>query len=163
MKTLLLMRHGKSCWNDAALSDEQRPLNPRGRTAAVRMARLIQQQRLIPDRILCSTAVRTRQTCDLLQNAWNSPVDTLLLEELYLCPATGFPAVLRNNGADAGRLLVIGHNPGLADFLAVHALEDEKFPTAALAVLTVDHHTWGQFQTDTPRRLNSLFRPRDLD
>ena len=71
-KKLFLMRHAKSDWADSSLSDMERPLNARGRASAPLMARWIQSHRSIPDVVLCSTAIRTRQTLGLLIENWSS-------------------------------------------------------------------------------------------
>ncbi len=63
---LILMRHAKSSWANVSQADFDRPLNERGRQAAPLMGRWLDEQGLIPDLILCSTARRTQETCDLL-------------------------------------------------------------------------------------------------
>ncbi len=66
MKTLLLLRHAKSSWNDPSLADHDRPLKKRGRKAAPRMGRWLQENGLRPDCVLCSTATRARETLQLV-------------------------------------------------------------------------------------------------
>lgn len=161
MKTLLLMRHAKSSWKEAAIPDHERPLNGRGRQAAPKMGRLIQSRQLVPDVILCSTAVRARQTCELLFQ--ELPVEPQFLPDLYHCPANGLLDLLRALPDSADRVLLIGHNPGLADFLAAFAGFDEKFSTAALAELALDRPTWCEFTPQTSLKLINLWRPRELD
>ncbi|MFY8201813.1 MAG: SixA phosphatase family protein, partial [Pirellula staleyi] len=71
-KKLFLMRHAKSDWADASLSDKDRPLNARGRASATLMAQWMQSHQSVPDVVLCSTALRTRQTLELLTENWSS-------------------------------------------------------------------------------------------
>lgn len=163
MPTLLLMRHAKSSWKEASLSDHDRPLNRRGRKAAPQMGRLIRKHDLIPDRILCSTSVRTRQTCELLLSEWPQSPPVEFLAELYLCPADELIGVVQENAADAQRVLLLGHNPGFADFLANAVGYVEKFPTVAVASLQIPGDNWRTLDPDTPWRLQHLWRPRDLD
>ncbi len=162
MKTLLLMRHAKSSWDNDTLADHLRPLNRRGRAAATLIGRLIREHALLPDQILCSTSVRTRQTYDLLTEDWDNAVATKLLDELYHCPADGVPGILQHVTQDVGRVLLIGHNPGLSDFLAATVGFSETFPTAALAWLTVDLEQWSEFSARSPMQLRKIWRPRDL-
>ena len=75
-KILLLMRHAKSDWNNAGLTDKERPLNPRGRASAAIMADWLDRQNLIPDVVLCSSAVRTQQTLELMTEFWNSRMES---------------------------------------------------------------------------------------
>lgn len=163
MKTLLVMRHAKSSWQDESLDDHERPLNQRGRQAAPRMGALLLQHRLLPDQILCSTAARARQTWLLATQGWPRPVEARFLDELYHCPAERILPILRKLPRDAQRVLLIGHNPGLAEFLETTADFRGKFPTGALAQLTTDASAWSLVNSQTRFKLHQLWRPRDLD
>jgi phosphohistidine phosphatase len=166
MKTLCLLRHAKSDWDNPALSDHDRPLNKRGRKAARRMARLIQDEQVDIDHVLCSTAVRTQETWARMQDEWaDKPEATpVVVHErgLYLCEVDDIPPLIRRMPADCRSLLVIGHNPGMEEMLAALTGQPERFPTAALAVLHVEIDDWGEFSLDCPSRLKHLWRPREL-
>jgi phosphohistidine phosphatase len=163
MKTILLLRHAKSSWKDPALPDVARPLNRRGQAAALVMGRLVKRKSLWPDLILCSTAERTRQTCaGVLQSADRS-IPTRFLDDLYHCPAEGISRVLQQLPDDIQRVMIIGHNPELAEFLAFVAGFIDKFPTGGLAELTVDVETWSEMRPRQPMSLEQLWRPRDLE
>jgi phosphohistidine phosphatase len=166
MKTLCLLRHAKSDWDDPALADHDRPLNQRGRKAARRMARLIREERLAFDRVLCSTAVRTRATWERMQHEWaDEPQATPVVvyeRGLYLCDVEDFPPPIRRVPDDCRSLLVIGHNPGLEELLAALTGRRERFPTAALAVLELEIAAWEEFSLSSPARLVHLWRPREL-
>ena len=163
MKTLLVMRHAKSSWDDPASADRDRPLNRRGREAAEKMGRWMLERNLVPDRILSSDSERTRQTVTLLSSQWPRPIDTQFTAELYLCPAAEIADVVRKYGGDADRLLILGHNPGMEEFLEATVGYAKKFPTAAFAELRVDAASWSHFRVDSPISLESLRRPRELD
>lgn len=90
MKTLLLLRHAKSSWDDATLSDHDRPLKSRGIKAARRMGRLMREQDLCPDRILCSTAVRARETLRLALEESGIDPATEFTERLFHCSPSEF-------------------------------------------------------------------------
>ncbi len=171
MLRLALMRHAKSDWDDAALADHERPLAPRGLRDAPRMALWLAQQGFSPDRILCSTALRARQTCEILRENLPSPSRPLLLEGLYeFARMAPLRAAIANHGGDAQALLVIGHNAAIHE-LALHLAargprEDmadlsRKFPTAAVALLAFDATGWPQALARRGRLLRFM-RPKRL-
>lgn len=153
MRELLVLRHAKSNWDDIDAADHDRALSARGVKAASATGALIEARGWLPDRILCSTARRTRETLALASAAWPDihamPVSELA--GLYLAPPSRLLEIVRRQPDEAHRLLLIGHNPGLQTFvgrLAGHgALEpraaiEAKFPTAALARLTFEADSW---------------------
>jgi phosphohistidine phosphatase len=171
VKTVLLLRHAKSAWTDAGLSDHERPLNRRGERAAEAMAEHIAKKAPRPDLILCSTAIRTRQTLAPLVHRLAAPAPPILLEKgLYLAPEATLLARLRKAPDAAGTVLLIGHNDGiwqLAEVLAdrgraalLEALR-EKFPTGALAILRAPIERWADLAAGSAELL-AYVRPRDL-
>lgn len=149
-KTLLLLRHGKSGWDDPSLEDLQRPLTPRGRRAAAVMATYIQGASLIPDLILCSPAARARETFAVAARLWSAP-PMRLERPLYAGGSLAILERLRTLDDAIARAMVVGHNPGLQDLAGMlvadgegRALDamQEKFPTAALAVIRLDTRSW---------------------
>ncbi len=160
MKTLLLARHAKSSWDDSSLTDFQRPLNRRGRDDAPKLGRWLLVNDLVPDMVLCSPSKRTRETYCLMQYEW-PPVEAVFFpEELYHCPALNLCDVIRRVDAPAPRLMIVAHNPGLADFLFAAVEYDDKFPTAAVAWLTVEIDEWSAFHPQQPMCLRRIWRPR---
>ena len=121
MKTILFLRHAKSAWGTPALSDHERPLNRRGERAARAMAEHLAAQERRPDLILCSTAIRARQTLAPLVALW-SPAPGISFEEgLYLASEELLLGRLRALPDDVGTVLLIGHNDGIW-----HFAEDRK-------------------------------------
>jgi len=163
MRTLLLLRHAKSSWSDPTLDDHERPLKRRGTRAARQMARLINAEHLVPELVLCSTAVRARETLRLVleESGLTPPVQEL--ERLYHCSPAEFLAVLRDVPADPHTVLIVGHNPGLEEFLALLTGHAEPFPTAALASISLKIDDWSQLDAGIPGELTGLWRPRELD
>jgi phosphohistidine phosphatase len=159
MLTLYLFRHAKSAWDDPSLADFDRPLAPRGERAAPAMAAYMKAQGLGPDLVLCSAACRTRDTWALMAGTLDQP-RTTYLDEIYEAEPPALAAAIRRAPADARRLMLIGHNPGLEDLAhgliasgdrdARKALA-EKFPTAALAVIDFDIETWRDLAPATGR------------
>ena len=165
MKTLLLLRHAKSAWSDPRLDDHDRPLNGRGERAAKALADHIASQAPRPDLILCSTAMRTRQTLAPLVKRLGNPVPPISLENgLYLASEE----VLLAHGVPT--VLLIGHNDGIgqlaADLAASGPSEPlaalrEKYPTGALAVLSVPDGPWSDLEVGSAKLLEFVC-PRDL-
>ena len=162
VKTLLLLRHAKSSWDDSTLDDHDRPLKPRGIKAARRMGRLIREQSLHPELILCSTAVRARQTLHLLLDESGLKPVVELSEQIFHCPPSEFAIVLQGVGETIITVMLVGHNPGMEEFLFQLTGQNETFPTAALAVLELDLSNWLQFSETTRGRLVEIWRPKEL-
>jgi len=166
MRTLLLMRHAKSSWDRPDLADVDRPLAPRGRKAAPLIARYLAEQRLIPDLVLCSHALRVRETWELMTPA----VACKTLRSLYSAPPSRLLEPLRRVADEVRVLMMIGHNPGLGALAAglagagpKKALERlrTKFPTAGLVVLTFAIERWAELAAGGGR-LEDFVRPKDL-
>lgn len=167
MLELLLLRHAKSDWGDPDLADHDRDLAPRGLKAAPRMGRLLRRRGLVPDLVLCSTARRARRTWELASAELASPPPVRHLRGLYLATPAQMLAAIRRQ--PPGRLLLVGHDPGMHHLAIQLAAEgepealgslNEKFPTAALAWLQLDIAAW---QDVAPGRLAGFFRPRRPD
>lgn len=170
--TLLLLRHAKSSWDHPGLDDFERPLAPRGREAAPRMAGFIAAAGLLPDLVLCSTAVRTRETLALvLPELGASPPAVRYEDALYLASTSDLVERVRRLDDGDRRVLIVGHNPGMHG--AALALAGDgarrdvtalatKFPTAGLAVLEFETRHWRQVRPATGR-LARFMTPRLLD
>ncbi len=170
MRTLLLMRHAKSSWDQPELADLDRPLAPRGREAAALVARYLALHGLVPDLVLCSHALRVRETWRLMAPVLGEGLASKTLRGLYEGAPGRLLEALRRVDDQVRTLMLIGHNPalgGLAQSLAgagsKKALERlrTKFPTAALAVLAFDTGGWADLAAGGGR-LEDLVRPKDL-
>jgi len=171
MHQLLLLRHAKSSWDSAGSPDRDRPLNARGRRAAIAMRRAMRELGLVPDLILVSSAARTLETMQALE-PWD---DTPLIEpmdDLYLANKARLVGTLRAVAETVRTVLLIGHNPGMHE-LAV-ALADprtsaeplvrgvhEGFPTGALAEFSITG-PWSRLNAGGGRLMRFL-TPRMLD
>jgi len=161
MKTVWLLRHAKSSWDDDMLPDHDRPLAPRGHKAARRMRRWISDNGVRPELVLCSPALRARATLDLVLPALGTPrveVDAAV----YLASAASLLGCLRAAPPDAGRVLIVGHNPGLHDLACLLAPPGpDAFPTGALAELRLDVDAWPEARPGCAT-LGQLVLPRSL-
>ncbi len=168
MKTLGLLRHAKSDWDDMAKRDFDRGLNDRGRKGAALIGAHIARHGLNFDRLLASPAERVRQTLATALPDMEPQFD----QRLYLASTDTLMDVIREKGADADSVLVVAHNPGLQELLfelvppaAEDALFDDlssKYPTATFAVFTLDIDDWADLDEDCGRLVH-FKRPRDLD
>jgi phosphohistidine phosphatase len=168
MKVLTLLRHAKSGWDDGALRDFDRPLNPRGRRAARTVGREMRRLGLRFDRVLASPARRVVETLEEVAGAFG-PLEPAWDERLYLAPPATLLDIARETEEGLPRLLLVGHNPGLEE-LVQHlaggsALRDRaavKYPTATLAELRFEVASWRQLGAGGGT-LARFVRPRDLD
>ncbi|MEK6259850.1 MAG: histidine phosphatase family protein [Planctomycetota bacterium] len=162
MKTLLLLRHAKSSWNDPLLADHDRPLKKRGRKTAPRMGRWLIANGLRPDHALCSTATRARETLQLLLAEVDKSVPVSLHAELYHGDVAQMIGALREVAEPAASVLIVGHNPDLELFLEHLTGQSERLPTAALARVELDLSDWSELTDATRGMLVSVSRPREL-
>ena len=162
MKTLLVLRHAKSSWKHLDLTDHDRPLNKRGKRDAPRVGTLIKQRKLTPDAILSSTAKRARRTADAVADESGFGGAIHLDRRLYLADTDTIMEVVRELGGSAGRLLVVGHNPGLEELITRLTGRTELFPTAALAELRLSIASWSALRSSSHARLVHLWRPKEL-
>lgn len=168
MHQLLLLRHAKSSWDDAALPDRDRPLNGRGRRAIAAIRRVMRELGLMPDLVLLSPSRRTRETLAGLE-PWDETPLIEPIETLYLATADQLLAVLHDVPETVRSVLLIGHNPGLHDLgvrlagdaggEAAHRLA-KALPTAALVELAVAA-PWRQLDRGGGRPIRYI-APRDL-
>jgi phosphohistidine phosphatase len=166
-----LLRHAKSSWSDPELADRERPLAPRGRRAARALARhAAGLPGGLPDLVLCSPALRTRETLEPLRKRLPEGARVRIERPLYLAGAARLLARLRRLPDAQRDVLLIGHDPGLHELAlalvrlgrsAALARLREKLPTGALVVLELDLARWRELAPGAAR-LATFVRPRDL-
>lgn len=162
MKTLLILRHAKSSWNNPRLADHDRPLNERGRADAPRMGVLLRREDLVPDLIVSSTATRAARTAEAVADACGYGDDIVYTRALYHAPPEAYLSLLAELDAPAARIMVVGHNPGVEELLEELCGRHERMPTAALAQVALRLGRWGALSAETPADLVNLWYPRDL-
>lgn len=167
-RELLILRHAKSAWDTDARTDFHRPLARRGRSAAPRVGRWLHEQALVPDYVVSSPAERARQTVLAVCKALGLGADQIDWDErIYGGWTPTLIDVLRESPADAQRVLIAGHNPGLEGLVRSLCAEDvptpidrKLMPTAAIARLEIDV-PWSQLKPACGH-LISLTRARSL-
>jgi phosphohistidine phosphatase len=162
MKTLLLMRHGKSSWKHPELSDQERPLSKRGERDSHFMSRFIVERELVPQIVLASSSVRTAKTAEALCEECTGIGPVRLMDELYLAEAGAYMDALRTLPAEMERALIIGHNPGLESLLMILGRRIEAMPTTSLAHLVLPIQSWGELTQETEGELVDFWKPQDL-
>ena len=168
---LYLMRHGKAEKSKNDERDMFRPLIKRGRKDVKKIRNLMIERDVKPDLILCSPAVRTMETLVKLKKAFKK-TEVVFIDALYMADADEILKILRRTAPDKRNVLVIGHNPGLQDFLPMvcdwdpsdeellhHKIAD-GFPTSALACLEIPE-PW-QKLGNTPAQLKDFVYSSDL-
>jgi phosphohistidine phosphatase len=144
MKTLFLVRHAKSSWDDSALSDKERPLTHRGKRDAHEMAERLAQSNVKPDLILSSSAKRAHKTAKIIAKKLGYKANNILVEDgLYAVAATSLRERIRSLGDDNAKcVMLFGHNPELTEL--AHRLSNTvtRMPTCAVARFTLDAKSW---------------------
>lgn len=168
MKMLSLLRHAKSAWDAPVGRDFDRRLSPRGRKAARAMGREMRRLGLAFDLVLASPAARALETLTELAQGYGGAVATDQDERLYLASADSLLEIVRATDDSVGRLLVVGHNPGIEQLALLlaqgGAARDRmaaKYPTGALAHISFSVPCWRALAPDEGR-LDPFIRPRDL-
>lgn len=168
MKTLGLLRHAKSDWDDVALRDFDRGLNDRGRRGAAVMGGHIREYGVAFDLVIASPAERVKRTLE----ATRLQLPVRWEEHVYLADSDALIELLRALEGNPEAVLLVGHNPGLQelvfDLVAPEHENDlfgavaEKYPTATFAVLELAIERWADCVPGCGTLVH-LARPRDLD
>ena len=170
MKTLTLLRHARSDWDDQVQRDFDRPLNPRGRRAARTVGREMKRLELAFDHCIASPAVRVRETLNEVEAAFG-PLQPHFDERVYLADPDTLLDLVRAAPDEAASLLLVGHNPGLemlALSLAARGASpligevEVKYPTGTLAELSLPVDRWADVAQGRAQLIRFI-RPRDLD
>jgi phosphohistidine phosphatase len=168
MRTLLLLRHGKSDWKQQASEDFDRPLNDRGRHAAGRIGRWMKEHHLDPEWVVCSPAARTRETLARLRSHLPIP-DTLIDfdDRVYLADLPTLLALLAHCPQDMSNILLVGHNPGMEQLLEYLcgpnlplSAQGKLMPTATLAQIALPDD-WRALAVRSGKVVQ-IIRPEDL-
>jgi phosphohistidine phosphatase len=172
MKTLTLLRHAKSSWNDPVARDFDRRLNGKGQRAALAMGRYLRSEGMTFDHVVASPAVRIVETVEQVEVGYGCDLAPAWDRRVYLASASSLLDIVHELPSQAQTALLIGHNPGLEDLILTlipdrvgDALRDSvetKFPTAAIAEMTFDVTDWTEIRADSGTLIR-FTRPRDLD
>jgi len=170
MKTLTLLRHAKSGWDDPVARDFDRPLNPKGQRAAALMGRHMKSLGLTFDHVLASPAARVTETLRHVGQGYGDELAPVWEQRVYLASAATLLDMIRELPDAAESVLISGHNPGLEELVLLLSGDDSalrkqveiKFPTASLAELRFGVRRWEDVMPGAGV-LARFVRPRDLD
>ncbi len=148
MKTLTIVRHAKSSWNEPGLSDRERPLNTRGKRDAPVMGKRIADAGIRPSLIVSSPATRAWTTAQVIAEQLSYPVEFLQREtDLYLASLNDLLDVVVAQDEGFNSMMIVGHNPGLTDF--VNYLSPgltSNLPTAGVVSVSIDQDHWKLYE-----------------
>jgi phosphohistidine phosphatase len=170
MLTLSLLRHAKSSWANPMLEDFDRPLAARGRKSAPRTGAFIAERGLIPDLVLCSGSVRTRETLSLAMEGWETRPEIAYDDCLYHATVPALFTALHAAPNEKRHVMIVGHNPGMHSFALqvvgsgrpkdLHALA-HGYPSGTLSVITFQKAQWRQIKPGDGH-LTLIVSPKDL-
>jgi phosphohistidine phosphatase len=162
MKTLLLMRHGKSSWKHPELADRDRPLAKRGVKASQHMGEFLAHKELAPQHIFASSAVRALETARLIGSECQCGDNITAVDEFYLAEPDIYINYLKTLPDDLERVMVVGHNPGMESLLQILGGEIRTLPTAVIAYLSLPLISWKDLNSETEGQLVEIWRPKEI-
>ena len=148
-RTLYLLRHAKSSWKDVSLSDFERPLKRRGRNGAKLIGERLRSEKLAGALVLCSPAVRTRETLEIVKTHSGLRADERFEQRIYEASLRDLVQVVSEIPDDKPLAMMIGHNPGFEEMLAFLTGQPRRMPTGALAKIELGIESWKDMRPGT--------------
>lgn len=146
MKTLFIVRHAKSSWDNPELRDHERPLNARGKKNAPEMGKRLKKRKILPDLIISSTAERAKKTARKIAEEIGYPREKILKsDELYHADVEDLMDIVQMQSDSVKNLMIVGHNPGFTDFANFLADADiVNIPTSGVVAIKFSVEQWFQ-------------------
>jgi phosphohistidine phosphatase len=160
MKTLYVLRHAKSSWDDSSLSDFERPLNGRGKKTAPFMGELMSSKNFVPEVIICSPAERAKQTAFLVKQAAHFDAEIQFENGIYESGTHNLLYIVSGINDEYDSAMIVGHNPGFEGIVETLCGDYERMPTAALAVIDLDIESWSDAKPNCGN-LREILRPKE--
>jgi phosphohistidine phosphatase len=167
-RILWLLRHAKSSWDRPGLDDRERPLARRGVRAATALRAYLDAQQIHPELVLCSSALRTRETLRHVLPALGTELTIRIEQRLYAADPAELLEILRGV-PEVGSVLLVGHNPGMQELATALASRGDrldeltaKFPTGALAEIRLPDGAWSGIAQGSGE-LTRFVTPRELE
>ena len=163
MKEIYVLRHAKSSWDNSSLSDFERPLADRGISDAKKMSKFLKDMNIKIDKVLCSNAIRAKETFDLTADGFNFEIDKATYsDKLYFGDTTTIIQDLKELDESLNNILIVGHNPTLHYLVEILTNESiNRFTTCNLAIISHDGE-WVSLNSQQCS-LKSLIRPKELN
>lgn len=150
MKTLYLVRHAKSSWDERGISDHDRKLNARGKRDAPKMGELLNSKNLHPDIIYSSSAERALTTAKIISEKLQHPVENIVItNEIYEATTNDLINIITEIDDKNDSAMLVGHNPGLT--VLANLLSDkyiDNLPTCAVTVVELNAESWKEVEPD---------------
>lgn len=148
MKTLLLVRHAKSSWDDFSIKDFERPLNDRGKKDAPAMAKRIRDKDIKIDAFISSPAKRARKTAEAFAKEYKvEKEDILFFEKLYMASPPAFFDVISKTDDQFKTIAVFSHNDGITSFAnMLTSTRIDNIPTSGIFAVTAKTKHWADFE-----------------
>lgn len=161
MLTLFLLRHAKSSWDDASQPDFERPLSNRGRNACALIGEFIEEKGIDFDLVLVSTALRTRQTIELVKERAKFRGEVRYDERIYEATVSQLLDVIAQVDSDRESVLLVGHNPGIEELLALLTGEQQRVTTSNFAKIEIKATQWSASLANKGT-LDWIVRPKEF-
>jgi len=161
MLTLYLLRHAKSSWEEASQQDFERPLTNRGRKACALIGEFIEEKGIDFDLVLVSTAVRTRQTIELIKEQAKLRGEVRYDERIYEATVSQLLEVIAQVDSDRENVLLVGHNPGIEGLLALLTGQQQRVTTANFAKIKITATKWSGSLANKGT-LEWIVRPKEI-
>lgn len=162
MKTVFLVRHAKSSWEDISLRDIERPLNRRGLRDAPFMADLLKGKGIQPDQIISSPAVRAYTTATYFAKAFEIPIKAIVKREaIYEAYTRDVVTLIQELSDDLNTVLLFGHNPAFTSLANLFSKEEyiPNIPTCGISKIESNTTTWSNFSEQTAH-LTAFYYPK---
>lgn len=160
MKTLFVLRHAKSSWDNINLSDFERPLNKRGLKTAPQMGEMMYRKNFQPNVIISSPAKRAKQTAILVKESAQISGKIYYDERIYEASPYRLLQIISEFDEKADSVMLVGHNPGLENLVKILTGEIQAMPTAALAIIDLNIEKWNEVSQECGT-LRVLIRPKE--
>ena len=161
MLTLYLLRHAKSSWDDTSKQDFERQLSNRGRKACALIGEFIQEKGIDFDLVLVSTAVRTRETIELIKERAKFRGEVRYDERIYEATVPQLLEIISQIDNARESVLLVGHNPGIEGLLALLTGEQQQVTTANFAKIKLKATKWSG-NLANKGTLEFIVRPKEI-
>ena len=153
-RTLFLVRHAKSSWDDAALSDKERPLADRGKRDAPMMGKRLAKRQVKPDLILSSPARRALSTAEIIAKELNYRAESIVVDDrLYATDPETLLAVIGGLNDKLKCVMLFGHNPEISELAHRLSTDITLLPTCSVAQFTFESKSWATIGAVKPAKV----------
>lgn len=155
MKTLIIVRHAKSSWDNIGQDDKERPLNDRGKKDAPEMAKRLKDRNIKVDKFVSSPAKRAKKTAKYFAEAYDTDKkDIVLTDELYDASPANFYQVVAQLKDDWDAVAIFSHNPGITSFVnSLTNVQINNMPTCGIFAVSLSGNKWVDFQNEEKKFL----------